>query len=77
MFGDSPMAREADMIDTVATRPSIDGAATFFAECVKPKLPKVKGLSNDGNDTVLREEVTDQRVAFVVSNVQFSFLLSL
>ena len=76
-FGDSPMAQEKDMISSVVERPSIASSAVFFAEAVKPKLPPVKGLSNHGENTVLREEVTPQVEALIVSNVQFSILLSL
>lgn len=52
-------------------------AKQFFLDIVKPRMSEEKAMSNDGDDTVLREPFSSETVAAVSSNIQHTILLSI
>jgi hypothetical protein len=54
-------------------------AKKFYEECLRQDLPAEKGMSNDGEDTVLRSNLCQnvEALGLLASNVQRTMLLSL
>ncbi len=65
------------MYHPYAARLSASEAKQFFLDSVKPKLPDDRAMPNNGENTVLRDDLTDADLALLTGNIQHTILLSL
>ncbi|OUS19517.1 hypothetical protein A9Q95_14705 [Rhodobacterales bacterium 59_46_T64] len=65
------------MYHPYAERLKASEAKQFFLDAIKPKMPDDRAMPNDGENTVLRGDLTHADLSLLTSNVQHTILLSL